>query len=261
MPSSKPSIPELRALAQPPTVVGRASGEHWAGRLYMRHVSIYLTRLLLPHRRITPDMVTWWMILAGVASAAVLAVPPWWSAVAAFALIQLQHLFDCSDGELARLRGDTGPVGVYLDRVGHNVTESLLLVAVGVRADGGYGDIGGWTTWGLLGALFVMYNRAETDLVYVARSVAGLGPVDDRPDVATPRAGSLAALRRAARIVPFHRAIGAQELTLLAIPVAVIDVVAGSLAATQWFARVLVVLAAVVAAGHLVGVLSSSRLR
>jgi hypothetical protein len=261
VPSSKPSIPELRAVAQPDTVVGRASGEHWAGRLYMRHVSIYLTRWLLPRTAISPDMVTWWMILAGVASAAVLAIPVWWSAVAAFAFIQLQHLFDCSDGELARLRGKTGPVGIYLDRIGHNVTESLLLVAVGVRADGGYGDIGGWTTWGLLGALFVMYNRSETDLVYVARAVAGLGPAEDRADVAAPRASGLAKLRRAARYVPFHRMIGAQELTMLAIPVAVVDVATASLVGTQWFARVLVVVAAVVAGGHLLGILSSSRLR
>lgn len=261
MPSSKPSIPELRAVAQPDTVVGRASGEHWAGRLYMRHVSIYLTRWLLPRTAISPDMVTWWMIAAGIFSAAVLAIPAWWSAVAAFALIQLQHLFDCSDGELARLRGRTGPVGIYLDRIGHNVTESLLLVAVGVRADGGYGDVGGWTTWGLLGALFVMYNRSETDLVYVARVAAGLGPVEDRAEIAAPRAGGLAALRRAARYFPFHRAIGAQELTMLAIPVAVVDAVTGSLVATQWFARALVVVAAIVAAGHLLSILSSNRLK
>ena len=260
MPSSKPSLAELRAVAQPEAVVGRASGEHWAGRLYMRHVSIYLTRLLLP-TRVSADLVTWWLIAAGVASAAVLAVPTWWAAVAAFGFIQLQHLFDCSDGELARLRGRTGPVGIFLDRIGHNVTESLLLAAIGVRADGGYTSIGGWTTWGLLGALFVMYNRSETDLVYVARMVAGLGPAEDRAAVAAPRASGLAALRRLARYVPFHRAIGAQELTMLAIPVAVVDVVTDSLVGTQWFARVLVVVAAIVAGGHLLGILSSSRLK
>src|SRR5699024_11948236 len=58
MTSSKPSIAQLREVCQPLDVLGRVSGEHWAGRLYMRHVSLYLTRALLP-TRITPNGVTW----------------------------------------------------------------------------------------------------------------------------------------------------------------------------------------------------------
>lgn len=260
MRSSKPSIAELRAVAQPDTVVGRASGEHWAGRLYMRHLSIYLTRALLP-TPVTPDAVTWGMILSGVAAAAVFAIPGLWPAIAALLLIQLQQLLDCSDGELARWRNQTGPAGVYLDRIGHYVTEAGLLIAVGVRADGGYSSIGGWTTWGLLGAVFVLMNKAETDLVHVARAVAGLGKVQDRAEVSAPRASGLAKVRRVAKFFPFHRAIGAQELTMLGIVVALVDSATGSLIGSQWFARVLVPLAAVVAGGHLLGVLSSSRLK
>ncbi|MBW3607199.1 MAG: iron ABC transporter permease [Actinobacteria bacterium] len=70
MPSSKPSLTELREVAQPESVVGRANAEHWAGRLYMRHVSLYLTRVLVP-TRVSADAVTWWMILAGVAVSSV----------------------------------------------------------------------------------------------------------------------------------------------------------------------------------------------
>ena len=47
-------LEELRAVAQPETVVGRVSGEHWAGRLYMRQISIHLTRALV-NTRVTPD--------------------------------------------------------------------------------------------------------------------------------------------------------------------------------------------------------------
>lgn len=260
MPSSKPSIAELRAVCQPDTVVGRASGEHWAGRLYMRYVSIYLTRALLP-TPFTPDAITWGMIVSGAAAAAVFAIPGLWSAIAALLLIQLQQLLDCSDGELARWRKQTGPTGIYLDRIGHYVTEAGLLAAVGVRADGGYGSIGGWTTWGLLGAVFVLMNKSETDLVDVARLGAGLGKLEDRVEVAAPRASGLAKVRRVVRYFPFHRAIGAQELTMLGVIVAVVDAVDASLLGSQTFARVLVPLAAVVAGGHLLGVLSSSRLK
>ena len=47
---SSPSIAELRAATQPDSIFARNSGEHWAGRLYMRRLSPYLTRLLLRTR-------------------------------------------------------------------------------------------------------------------------------------------------------------------------------------------------------------------
>jgi phosphatidylglycerophosphate synthase len=260
MPSTKPSIAELRAVCQPDSIMGRVSGEHWAGRLYMRHLSLYLTRVLIP-APISPDGVTWLMILSGVAAAAVLAIPGVWTAVVALLLIQLQLLFDCSDGELARWRKQTGPVGVYLDRIGHYVTESGLLIAMGVRADGGYGGIAGWTTLGLLGAVFVLMNKAETDLVNVARAVAGMPPARDQSDVLRPKVSGLAALRRVATFVPFHRAIGAPELTVLAVIAAIVDAASGALTGTQWLTAVLVPIAAVVAVGHLASILTSSRFR
>ena len=258
MRSSKPSIAELRAVCQPESVMGRVSGEHWAGRLYMRHVSLYLTRALLP-TGITPDAVTWLMLLSGVAAAAVLAVPALWAVVAAALLIQLQLLFDCSDGEIARWRQTTGPTGVYLDRVGHYVTDAALMVAIGIRADGGYSSIAGWTTWGLLGAVFVLLNKAETDLVVVARSVAGLPAPSDRADVNRSKRTGIAAVRGLARYLPLHRAIGAQELTMLALIVGIVDAALGSLEATRVFAIVLVPLAAAVVGAHLLSILSSSR--
>ena len=43
-----PTIAELRAATQPDSIFARNSGEHWAGKLYMRRLSPYLTRLLIP---------------------------------------------------------------------------------------------------------------------------------------------------------------------------------------------------------------------
>ena len=115
---SKPSIAELRAATQPSSIFERNSGEHWEGRIFMRRWSPYLTRLLI-RTPITPNGVTWLMILVGVLAAGALTLPGVGWAVAAFLLIQLQLLLDCSDGEVARWRGVSSPAGVYLDRVGH----------------------------------------------------------------------------------------------------------------------------------------------
>ena len=43
----RPSIEQLKAVAQPPEHIARYNAEHWAGALYIRHLSIYATRWLL----------------------------------------------------------------------------------------------------------------------------------------------------------------------------------------------------------------------
>jgi len=123
--TSRPSIAELRAATQPPSIFARNSGEHWAGRLYVRRLSPYVTRRLLP-TRVTPNAVTWAMVAVGLLAAGVLTLPGVLAALAAALLIQAQILLDCVDGELARWRRDFSPAGIYLDRFAHFVTESAL---------------------------------------------------------------------------------------------------------------------------------------
>ena len=70
---ARPSLEELRTVVHPPTVVADVSREHWMGRLYMRRVSLHLTRWLAP-TRMTPDGLTWLMVVSGLAAALVLTV-------------------------------------------------------------------------------------------------------------------------------------------------------------------------------------------
>src|SRR4051812_49678970 len=93
------------------------------------------------------------MIGVGVLAAVLLAIPGILPALGAVALIQLQILLDCSDGELARWRQQFSPAGIYLDRFGHYLTETLLPIALGIRADGGWGALGGFPTLGPLGGV------------------------------------------------------------------------------------------------------------
>jgi phosphatidylglycerophosphate synthase len=255
-----PSIAELRAVAQPARIFERNSGEHWAGKLYVRRYSPYLTRLLL-RTRLTPNQVTGAMIVVGVLAAAVLTLPGVLPAVAVVLLIQLQILLDCSDGELARWREQYSPAGIYLDRFGHYLTETLLPIGLGIRADGGWDSIGGYTTLGLLAAVLALLVRTESALVAVARLEAGKRPADDTAAVAAPRASGLARLRRVVGFFPFFRAFVAIEASLLALAAAVVDAFADGTPATRALVIALVPIAAITAVGHLVAILASSRLR
>jgi phosphatidylglycerophosphate synthase len=261
MPSSRPSLAELRAVAQPRDVLGRVSGEHWAGRLYMRHVSVHLTRAVAPVRWVTPNGLTWAMLLCGLGAAAVLTVPRWWTALIAFLLVQLQELLDCSDGELARWRQRFGASGIYLDRIGHYVTDAGLAIAVGVHADGGFGSVDGWTSVGLATGVLVLLTKAETDLVHMARAATGLPPAADDAATAAPRQSLLRRLRRMAMRVPFNRALLAIELTTLALAAAIADAAAETGRFMQGLSMGLLAIAGIVVVAHLLSVLTSGRLR
>src|SRR3954465_5027365 len=255
----RPAVSELRAVAQPVEVLGRSAHEHWSGLLYMRRVSIHLTRLLVP-TPLTPDMLTAAMGVAGIAAAVVLTVPALWSAVLMFVLLQLQLLLDCSDGELARWRGPTGGArGVYIDNLSHWVTDACLLAAVAVRADGGLGSIDGWTTVGLATAVLALLVHAETDLVYVARAKLGL-PAPDAVAV-VPQVGLVRRLRGLLAHLPVNRLLSAWDLSYAMLAVAVVDAVRGDLGATRVLTVVLLAVSVYAVLGHLLSVLTSRRLR
>ena len=131
----------------------------------------------------------------------------------------------------------------------------------GIRADGGWDSIGGYTTLGLLAAVLALLVRTESALVVVARSEAGKPAVDDTVAVAAPRASGLARVRRVLGFFPFFRAFVAVEASLLALAAAIVDTFADGSPATRALVVALVPIAAITAAGHLVAIIASSRLR
>jgi phosphatidylglycerophosphate synthase len=255
-----PTIAELRTATQPASIFARNSGEHWAGKLYMRRLSPYLTRLLI-RTPLTPDAVTWLMILVGLAGAALLTLPGLLPAIGLVVLIQLQLLLDCSDGELARWRKTSSVAGIFLDRLAHNVTEAALPIALAIRADGGWDSLGGYTMLGLVAAVLALLVRTESALVAVARLESGRGAAEDTAAVAAPRASGLARVRRIVGLFPFFRAFVAIEATILALAAAIADTFVDGIPFTRGLVIALVPVAAITVAGHLLAILSSSRLR
>jgi len=254
-----PTIAQLREVTQPPSVRSRAAAEHWVAHAYLRDISPYLTRILL-RAGFSANGVTWLMIISAAAAAVVTAWPTLLAAILVVILVQLQMLLDCCDGEVARWRQTSSPVGVYLDRVGHYVAECGIAVALGVRATGQFQISGVWISAGLLLGLLVALNKVENDLVHVARHYAGLPQMPDAENVRAPRGGFLRTGRRLARMIPFHRVFHSVELSILVLLAAVVDLFAHG-AATKLLLAALVIVACLTLVGHLVAVLASSRLR
>ncbi len=255
MRSSKPSIAELRPVAQPPGLIARRSAEHWAGRWYMRRLSVYATWLLV-RTGLSANAVTGLMIVVGLVGAAAISTTGVAGAAAGVLLIQVYLLLDCSDGEVARWRETQSMTGVYLDRLGHYIVEASILVALGARAGGWEAS---WLAAGLAAGMLVMLEKAETDLVDVARHRAGRSPADD--DSSVMRAPALARGRRLAAYLPLHRVTHAVEASLLILVAAVVSDAADSIRPTRALMVAMLAVTSVTAVLHLVSVLASSRLR
>lgn len=266
---TRPTLAELRAVAQPEHVRQRKNAEHWTAQLYLRHVSIHLTRLLV-RTPITANGVTYLMIASGWCIAASLLVPGWAGALLAVFFANLQMYLDCCDGEVARWRGTSSPAGVYLDKMGHYTTEGLVALALGLRAadlwaPGSTGTVGGWQLafCGALLAAGVLLNKAQNDMVHVARAFAGLDRLADTAEASRVRSGGLVgAARRLARFLPFHRVFHSVELSLMALAAVLVSTLAGQPLLAE---RVLVVFLAgviwLVNLGHFAAIMASSRVR
>lgn len=245
----------------PVGVKDRVSGEHWGGRLYMREISLRITRLLVT-TKVTPNQLTYVMTLSGVLAAPALLVPGVWGAVLGVVAVQGYLLLDCVDGEVARWKKQFSLSGVYLDRVGAYLCDAAVLVGFGLRAADLWG--GGridwlWAFLGTLAALGAILIKAETDLVGVARHQAGLPQVKDA--AATPRSSGMALARRAAAALKFHRLVLGIEASLLILVLAIVDQVRGDLYFSRLGVALLAGIALLQTLLHLVSVLASSRLK
>jgi phosphatidylglycerophosphate synthase len=257
-------VADVRRYGQPPGLKDRRNEEHWAGRLYMRDVSPYFGWIAL-RLGFSPNQLTYLMMASGVLAGVVVSLPApeLWTALGGAVLIQVYLLLDCVDGEVARYLKQTSVAGVFLDRIGHYLSEISLLVGLGFMAQGGWQN-GGWVELGLVAALGAALIKAETDNVVVARAKSGLTADPSGGDRALrPRSTRIALARQAASMLRFHRIIGAVELSLLILAAAVLDTVLGN--DTPVAVRVLMVAVAAVAVLqtllHLVSILASRRVK
>ncbi|MFG3054928.1 CDP-alcohol phosphatidyltransferase family protein [Kitasatospora sp. NPDC048239] len=251
-----PDLAELRAVCQPQAKLQSRNGEHWAGRLYMRRISLRVTRQLV-RTGVAPNTLTWVMVVCGVAAGVALLIPGLPGAVLAAVLFQLFLLFDCVDGEVARWKKQYSAVGIYVDRLGAYLADAALLTGAGFRAARSGAEA--WVSVGLAAALGIVLLKASTDLVDVARARHGLGVAED--EAARPRSQGVATVRRLASALRIHRVTNGIEASLVLLAAAVADAVVGTTTPTRAVVAAIAAITWVMVVAHLASILSSSRLR
>lgn len=118
-------------------------------RFVARPLAAVLIPLLAP-TRITPNQVTFASLVVFLAAVAVMVK---WHGhlglIVAAVVLELSYVLDCVDGQLARLRGTSSPVGAHLDFLMDELKAFLLVACAGTRL----WQQDGRTVW-LLEALF-----------------------------------------------------------------------------------------------------------
>ncbi|MFM7491799.1 MAG: CDP-alcohol phosphatidyltransferase family protein [Actinomycetota bacterium] len=249
---AKPTIAQIREVSQPVSVTGRSNAEHWVADLYLRKLSPYLTRLLLA-TPITANGVTYLMILTGLSISGALLIPGYQGILLALFLSQLQMLWDCCDGEIARWRNTQSPKGVFLDRVGHYLTESLIPVAFALRLSGWPSEaIRDWNLafLGALIAIMILLNKGFNDFVHVSRAFAGLSKLSDSKESGAPSSALLRIAKAPFRILAIQRAFHSVEMSI----------VIAIFGDNEGLIKYGVYVALFVTVGHLVAILGSRKL-
>ncbi|MFC9631980.1 CDP-alcohol phosphatidyltransferase family protein [Streptomyces mirabilis] len=252
---TKVQLEELREVIHPAGKL-ESRAEHWAGRLYMRSLSLRVTRLMLG-TRVSPNQITTVMVFAGVLSGVALVVPGLGGAVLSVLFTQMYLLLDCVDGEVARWRRQFSPLGVYLDRLGAYLADAAVMVGMGIRA----AELGLnlYLVAGLAAAIGVLLLKSSSDLVHVARSDSGMQKATDQSVV--PRSSGLARVRRLTSAVGLHRLVNGIECTILLLVTAIVDLSLGDLTATKIATVAVTAIVWLLVPAHIVSIVASSRLK
>jgi phosphatidylglycerophosphate synthase len=156
-------------------------------------------------------------------------------------------LWDCCDGEIARWRDTQSPKGVFLDRVGHYLTESLIPIALAWRIGEGDYEL---LFLGSLISVLILLNKGFNDAVHVSRAYAGLPKLADSKSVGEAKSMIIRVARAPFRIFAVQRLFHSVEMSIL------ILIFSGN----GNLIRMGLPLAAFVTVGHLVSILSSRKL-
>jgi phosphatidylglycerophosphate synthase len=133
--------------------------------------------LLVPLQRssVTPNQVTFASLVVFAAAVAVLvAVPGHLGLLLGVLVVEASYVLDCVDGQLARLRGTSSPIGAHLDFLMDELKAFLLVAAVGVRL-WWEKDAAFWLVEGLVGLVLVASAISLTTFVRRPEYV-GSGP-------------------------------------------------------------------------------------
>ena len=158
-----PPISELREICQSCKF---ARDRRW-WRILWRKISIYITWILL-HTAITANQLSAVAILLVIVGTTLLTFTSPVIALCGGLAYLIYHLLDKVDGEVARYYEKFSIVGVYLDELGHNLSDAGIFVGLGLHLYRQEVQDGIWTVGvAMIGALCMLMIRTHKSIGFL----------------------------------------------------------------------------------------------
>ena len=136
---------------------------------YTTLLSPFVTKVCLKLRLI-PNVITVLMIVSGVMGGLIFALPPLWCKILGTVLIHLWYVFDCSDGEVARLTKSYSNFSTEIDYTAHVIDHPFIM----------FGFACSLLQSGINTVIAIALPAAVAVLDLVFRSMATVGLIYDR---------------------------------------------------------------------------------
>jgi len=99
-------------------------------RIFTRKVSGFFSSII-SRTPLSANQVTVIDILMGIIAAILFVPGVYYVSILAAIALQLWYIFDCVDGEVARIKGQTSLAGMYLDYIGHDLVQPMVFIGIG----------------------------------------------------------------------------------------------------------------------------------
>lgn len=153
-------------------LVHKKDQDGWLSDHLFRPVAYPITRLFLP-TPITPNGVTAIVAILALGGCAIVAGASYWAAVIGSIMQHVAGYFDCTDGEIARLRHEGSKFGQWFDTLTDEATTVAYLAGIGIHVYQRHPEYQTYIGWSIpigiaasLAGLYVIYFY----LIKVARS-------------------------------------------------------------------------------------------
>ncbi|MCH7619694.1 MAG: CDP-alcohol phosphatidyltransferase family protein [Candidatus Marinimicrobia bacterium] len=101
----------------------------WYAKYFIRHLSIRVTRMILP-LGISANQATLIGIIIGILACILIGTGSIVYSILGVGLLQLSYIFDCVDGEIARYKKQSSVNGIFIDFIGHEVLIPFSFLAL-----------------------------------------------------------------------------------------------------------------------------------
>jgi phosphatidylglycerophosphate synthase len=115
--------------------------DEWWSSFVTAPLAVFINVLVVDWKILTPNRITFLSILVSLIASALIIWGTYPAFVLAAILINLSHIFDCMDGQMAQYRGMSSPFGSYYDKVTDQIKIFLFFAATAYAAYQKTGDI------------------------------------------------------------------------------------------------------------------------